>query len=785
MRPFRHAPLFSSLLAALLATSCATGDDPSGVSLAPLLEDEGHDEQLDDHGAAYEEELGGLSYDAPALAQTLTCLWEDAECEHPELADFVRRHGADPHEHEDGSDCGSATMSVVEDLAQREGIFEELWPMIEPEMLPAPPVDPWAEDEEQHPVRFCGLHGFMSPMGRFDIRYAAHCDDPDTDREITTLDGRAVRLRAGGGVFGGRNAPDHIEMLGHLLDSAHRLVTSRGFARARTGSDVYTVFVTPVVRSYVLRSNSHMYLDPQHTRFSTGDMNSPKAHVAVHEFMHQLQWDYGWNGTQGAFVDTAMVESLASAMARHQYERFPLRNSLEHIPDFPHSRFWQLPYFIHAYSYVMQILSSDRPGVRCFGCDGGERIFRNAFTNGWRLRPLFDLLAAQNPGFTPARVARESYLHEVYGYFARGPSFLADPSFRYIDLEDPGRTDPRGDPGRHAPPIIEGECGTHVTHDWVVARGRSFTCQTRQSWSLGEPKLYFFPIDSDLPEVIDVRVRISYDMGGGLLPVTSAGPRTMRGTLRAHTASGGRDDYRPANHANNEILATDTRTLEPGTRFFRFDFRNTGLAKKPRSIAFVLDWESLTPAVDPMLAYDVSFEVQGQTIDTDGDGMSDLVDACPLVAGSCANDPDGDNVPNAQDNCPNHYNWQQLDTDRDGVGDVCDPDSKPDVHVRLGGMNSIGASFVIENIGSYAVTRDFSYRVSGWQTNHGYTTYFGVELPLRLTGNGIPPGGTWGVNIPTWLIDPALVHTYTGVTIHLDSKAEIDELDEANNYHRF
>jgi hypothetical protein len=90
---------------------------------------------------------------------------------------------------------------------------------------------------------------------------------------------------------------------------------------------------------------------------------------------------------------------------------------------------------------------------------------------------------------------------------------------------------------------------------------------------------------------------------------------------------------------------------------------------------------------DPPIPDEICPFLEDDKDDQDNDGILDSEDNCPRhpnpdqadsdkdgIGDVCNDDIDGDNIPNEMDNCPRHPNPDQADSDKDGMGDVCDDD---------------------------------------------------------------------------------------------------------------
>lgn len=94
---------------------------------------------------------------------------------------------------------------------------------------------------------------------------------------------------------------------------------------------------------------------------------------------------------------------------------------------------------------------------------------------------------------------------------------------------------------------------------------------------------------------------------------------------------------------------------------------------------------------EPYLAFDYALLDTDQIKDTDQDAIPDNIDNCPFdpnfnqedsdqdgIGDACDDDADNDGITDDLDNCINVFNPDQQDSDSDGLGDVCDSDSDND-----------------------------------------------------------------------------------------------------------
>jgi bacillopeptidase F len=76
--------------------------------------------------------------------------------------------------------------------------------------------------------------------------------------------------------------------------------------------------------------------------------------------------------------------------------------------------------------------------------------------------------------------------------------------------------------------------------------------------------------------------------------------------------------------------------------------------------------------IDVLAAYNYLLACPPGSLDSDGDGIPDTCDNCPVNANPFQEDGDLDGIGAACDNCPTTFNPGQEDADGDSAGDVCD-----------------------------------------------------------------------------------------------------------------
>lgn len=103
------------------------------------------------------------------------------------------------------------------------------------------------------------------------------------------------------------------------------------------------------------------------------------------------------------------------------------------------------------------------------------------------------------------------------------------------------------------------------------------------------------------------------------------------------------------------------------------------------------DGSGLTKMTTSGVNANPSWWVPDAPLDTDSDGLVDIIDNCPAVANPdqtdfdgdsmgdvCDADIDNDSILNTGDNCPLASNADQLNSDNDSLGDACDSDNDND-----------------------------------------------------------------------------------------------------------
>jgi hypothetical protein len=385
---------------------------------------------------------------------------------------------------------------------------------------------------------------------------------------------------------------------------------------------------------------------------------------------------------------------------------------------------------------------------------------RSAATGGafgrhgrWVTLPLLAaLLLAWSPESPAQLIFNDRFNSDTIGS-APSPSPDGDPSGDLLTLD---RAETGGNSIR-----VQGPAGGFATNSLRVVKAKGFG---------NPPRVSAHPDPSSGPYVAGVytvRWKASPEQGanrfgyaalldaGGLFALTVG--YTSTGTISYADGTGSHDTFKTysANTPNSFLavvnlttktfdLAIDGQTVASGA-----PFQQAGFAQLDRLI-----FEILPPPKQPIseaYALDDLEIFIGLPADTDGDGVFDDEDNCPLTYNPDQLDRDGDGVGDACDNCVKKANPLQTDANANLLGDDCENVAQTSTIVQTN-LGSIWTDVTLQNTGTTSLTIippdcfnvTFTF-VNGANTIVAPRYREGKARGIPNDAVTIPPGATWTV----------------------------------------